>query len=47
MHLAVEGPTTKKLVEEVQQVATQSAAKVAVLQVELGGLCSKIEAPTE
>lgn len=44
MRLAVEGPTTKKLVKEVQQAAMQSVVDIAALQVELGGLHGKIEA---
>jgi len=47
MRLAIEGPATEKLVEEVKQAAMQSAAEVAVIQVELGGLCSKITTPSE
>lgn len=47
MHLAVEGPTTEKLVEEVQLAAAQSATKVAVIQVELVNLRSKIVVPVE
>lgn len=31
------GPTTEQLVEQIKQTATQSATKVAVAQVELGG----------
>ncbi len=45
--LAIEGPTTKKLVEEVQQAATQSVTKVAVIQVELGDIHSKIVVPAQ
>ena len=33
--------------EEVQQVAAQCAAKVAVIQTELGGLRAKISEPAE
>lgn len=43
MRLAAKGLATKKLVEEVKQAAMQSNAKVAVVQVELGDLRSKIE----
>lgn len=44
MRLAVEGPATEKSVE---QATTQSAAEVAVIQVELGDLRSKIATPAE
>ena len=47
MRLAAEGPTIEKLVEEVKQAATQSVTEVAVVQVELGDLHSKITAPAE
>ena len=47
MRLAAEGPTIEKLVKEVKQVATQSATKVAVVQVELRDLRSKIAASAE
>ena len=47
MHLIVEGPTIEKLVEKVQQAVTQSVAEVTVMQVELGGLRSKIVMPAE
>ena len=42
MRLVVEGPTTEKLVEEVRQAAAESSVEVAVIQVELADLCSKI-----
>jgi len=32
----------EQLVEEMKQMATQCTAEVAVVQVELGGLCDKI-----
>jgi len=38
---------TKQHVEEVQQVVTQCAVEVAGIQIELGGLCTKIFTPTE
>ena len=38
---------TNQRVEEVQQVAAQCAAEVAVIQTELGGLHAKISAPIE
>ncbi len=47
MRLVAEGPATEKLVEEVKQAATQSMIEVAVIQVELGDLHSKITAPAE
>ena len=47
MKLVAEGPATKQLVEEVKQTATQSVVEVAIVQVELGDLRSKIVAPTE
>ena len=47
LRLVIEGPTTEKLIEEDRQAATQSAAEVAVIQVELGDLRSKIATPTE
>jgi len=42
MKLAAEVPTTKKLVEEVKKVATQSTADVAITQVELRNLHRKV-----
>lgn len=47
MKLAIEGPTTEQRVEEFKQVATQSTFDVAVVQVELGDLHSKIRVPTK
>lgn len=47
MRLATVGPATKKLVKEVKQVATQSIAEVAMIEVELGDLRSNIAMPTE
>ena len=47
MHIVVEGPTTKKLVKEVQHVVAENVAEVLVMQVELGGLHSKIAALVE
>jgi chromosome segregation ATPase len=40
------GPTTEQLVEQVKQAATQCTTEVAVAQVELGGLRSKISMPS-
>lgn len=37
----------EQLVEEVKHAATQSTIAVAVVQVELGDICSKIVAPAE
>ena len=47
IRLVAEGPATEQLMEEVKQVATQSDAEGAVVQVELGDLCNKITVPTE
>ena len=47
LQTASAGPVIKQLVEELKHAATQCATKVAVVQVELGGLCDKISAPTE
>lgn len=47
MRLVVQGPTTKKMIEEVQQAAAQSTAEVVVIQVQYGGIPIKITAPTE
>lgn len=47
MCLVVEGPTTDKLMEEMQQAAIESTADIETLQVELGGLYNKIEAPAK
>lgn len=40
-------PTIEQLVEQIKQAATQSAVEVAVAQVELGDLHSKILMPYE
>jgi len=42
MRLVVKVLATKNLVEEVRQAAMQSAVEVAMVQVELGDLHSKI-----
>ena len=47
MKLVAKGSTTKWLIEKVKQVATQSASKVAVVQLELGDLHRSITAPVE
>ena len=47
MRLEIEGPATKKLVEEVRQAATQSVVEVAVIQMEVGDLRSNIAAPAK
>ena len=39
------GPVTEHLVEQIKKDATQSAVEVAVAEVELGGLRSKISVP--
>ncbi len=41
------GPTTEQLVEQIKQAATQSTTKVAMAQVELGGLHCNISLPAE
>ena len=41
------GPVTEQLVEEVKQATAQCTVEVAVIQVELGGLCAKISTPAE
>ena len=46
-HLAMEGPTTKKLVEEVQQAAVESTSDLGVLNMEFSELCNKVEKPAE
>jgi len=38
---------SKQHVQEVQQVATQCVVDLVAVQVELGGLCMKISAPTK
>jgi len=40
--LATEGPSTEKLVKEVEQATTQSVVEVILIQVELGDLYNKI-----
>lgn len=47
MGFVVEGPTTEKLVEEVQKAATQAKIDLHVLNLELHELQANIEAPTE
>lgn len=42
MRLAVEGQTTEKLIEEVQQIAEQSTVEVSVIEVDLRDLRSNI-----
>lgn len=41
------GAVTKQMVEEAKQVATHCTVEVAIIQVDLGGLCVKISAPTD
>lgn len=41
------GPMMEQLVEQVKKVATHCTTEVAVVQVELGGICDKISASTE
>jgi len=41
------GLATEQLLEYIKQAATQSATEVAVAQMDLEGLCSKISAPAE
>jgi len=47
MRLAVKGPTTENIIEEVKQATTQSIVEVAMIQVELGDLHNKIKTPVD
>lgn len=42
MHLVMEGPTTEKLIEEVQQVMVQDSTDIAMLNMEFNDLCNKV-----
>ena len=41
------GEVSEQMVEEAKQVAAQCTAEVAVIHVEMGGLCTKIFVPTK